>query len=170
MDDLTTLFALAVVMAAALAGIGIWAPRRLWIRAAALATAALFVPVVYAALAGLLSRPKPVDLEWMHGATTEAAVLAATIDENDGIYVWLRFADAPEPRAYVLPWDREVAEQLQGALREAERNDTGVIMNLPFEHSWDPRQPKFYALPQPALPPKDAGQAPEAYEHPGQET
>ena len=33
-------------------------------------------------------------------------------------------------------------------------------MRLPFEPSLDDREPKFYALPQPPLPPKDADRAP----------
>ena len=39
--------------------------------------------------------------------------------------------------------------------REAEENQSGVQMRLPFEPSLDDREQKFYALPQPALPPKD---------------
>jgi hypothetical protein len=170
MRDLTTLFALVVAVAAALATIGVWAPRKLWVRATAAATAAALLPIGYAAFADLLSRPKPVALEWVHGQTDEATVLGATIRENEGIYVWLQHGDLAEPRAYVVPWDRELAEQLQEAMREAEQNGGGLKMRLPFERSWDPKQPKFYAMPQPALPPKDAGRAPEVYEQPGQET
>ena len=33
-------------------------------------------------------------------------------------------------------------------------------MRLPFEATLDDREPKFYALPQPPLPPKDAGREP----------
>jgi hypothetical protein len=170
MRDLTTLFALAVAIAAALATIGAWAPRKLWVRVTAVATAALLLPIGYAALADLLSRPKPVALEWVRDQEAEATVLAATIRENEGIYVWLQHGDLPEPRAYVVPWDRDLAEQLQEAMREAEQNGNGLMMRLPFERSWDPKAPKFYAMPQPALPPKDERAAPEVYEQPGQET
>jgi len=170
MDELTQLFAVALTVAALLAAMAIAAPRKAWVRLAALVTAMAFVPVAYVALAGLLSRPKPVGLEWARQATREATVLGASIAEDRGIYLWLQFADLAEPRAYVLPWDRELAEELQEALREAERNDTGVVMNLPFEQSFDTREPRFYALPQPALPPKDGGRAPEFFEQPGQAT
>ena len=85
---------------------------------------------------------------------------AAACRRSEGIYLWLQLPDVPEPRAYVLPWNRDLAEQLQTALREAEENRSGVQMRLPFEPSLDDRQPKFYALPQPALPPKDLNDPP----------
>jgi len=65
-----------------------------------------------------------------------------------------------------------LAQQLQNAMREAEENGTGLRMRLPFENSLDMREPKFYALPQPALPPKDVvpETAPQQYRHPTLET
>ncbi len=168
MDDLTHLFAVSLAIAAILAAIAIAAPRRAWVRLTALATAMLFVPVGYVALTGLLSRPKPVGLEWAREATREATVLGASIAEDRGIYVWLQFSGSVEPRAYEFAWDRDLAVELQEALREAERNGTGVVMTLPFEPSLDAREPRFHALPQPALPPKDGGRAPENYRQPGQ--
>jgi hypothetical protein len=65
-----------------------------------------------------------------------------------------------EPRAYQLPWDRRTAEQLQAAARAAAEQQAALRMRLPFEPSLDDREPRFYALPQPALPPKDAPTAP----------
>ena len=53
MTQLPFLFALAVILAAALASIAIWAPRRLLVRAGALACAVLFMPVAYAGLSDL---------------------------------------------------------------------------------------------------------------------
>ena len=42
-------------------------------------------------------------------------------------------------------------------------------MRLPFEPTLDRREPKFYAPPQPALPPKDLAQPPaQIYQQPGQ--
>lgn len=170
MDQLTYHFALALAVAAALASIAIGAPRKTWVRVTAFGIALLFLPIGYGTFAALLSRPKPVDLEWARQASHEATVLGATIAEDEAIYLWLQFSDLKEPRAYVLPWSRELAQELQEAMREAEQNDTGVVMNLPFEPSFDSREPRFYALPQPALPPKDGGRAPEVYEQPGQAT
>jgi hypothetical protein len=150
--------------------ISIWAPRRLAIKAAALAATMLFLPLAYASLVELLSKPKPVDLEWWLSHAADAEVLASRLVENEGIYLWLQLVEVAEPRAYVLPWDRASAEQLQQALREAEQQGSGVQMRLPFEPSLDDREPKFYALPQPALPPKDLLQPPpEFYQPPGRD-
>ena len=169
MNDLFYLFGATVLVAALLANIGIWAPRRTAVRVSALLVSMLFIPLAYASAAALLSRPKPVSLEWVQGAAAEAAVLGSSIEEGRAIYIWLQLRNSPQPRAYTLPWNREVAEQLQEARREAERQGTGLVMRMPFEHSWESREPKFYALPQPALPPKDAGEPPQQLQHPSRE-
>ena len=111
-------------------------------------------------LASLLSKPKPVDLEWWMGEAEEATVLSSSIQEGEGIFLWLQLAEAVEPRAYVLPWNRNLAEQLQEATEEAERQEGRLRMRLPFEESLDDLDPKFYAMPQPAPPPKDMHRPP----------
>jgi hypothetical protein len=166
MSDLVYLFGGAICVAFVLASISIWAPRRVVVRMTAFLVSALFVPLSYAAFASLLSKPKPVALEWLRGATQQANVLGATIHEGQAIYVWLQMPGLDEPRAYTLPWSLELARQLQDARRKAEEQGTGLGMRLPFEHSWDKQEPKFYPLPQPALPPKDTPDAPQQLEHP----
>jgi len=155
-----TLFASGLVILALLCSICVWSPRRFPIKLAALTTSLLFIPVGYASLTELMSKPKPVELEWWLARAQEATVLASTMQEGKGIYLWLQLPDVAEPRAYMLPWSRQVAEQLQKALQEAEAGKGGVGMRLPFEPSLDDREPKFYALPQPALPPKDLNEPP----------
>jgi hypothetical protein len=170
MTEITQLFVLGAALAALLSLIGIWAPRRLAIKGAALTTAVLFLPVSYAALVDLLSKPKPVDLEWWQGNAAEAEVLASRLVEDQAIYLWLQLPGVVEPRAYALPWNRARAEQLQQAMREAQQQGGGVRMRLPFEPSLEDRAPKFYAQPQPALPPKDVVQPPpQRYRPPGQD-
>jgi hypothetical protein len=170
MNGVPQLFVVAAALAGILGLISIWAPRRLVIKGMALATATLFLPVAYASLVELLSKPKPVDLEWWQNDTAEAEVVASRLVEEEGIYLWLQLPEIPEPRAYVLPWDRASAEQLQQALREAEQRGSGVQMRLPFEPSLDPLEPKFYAMPQPALPPKDLTEPPpQLYQPPGRD-
>jgi hypothetical protein len=130
----------------------------------------LFLPFSYASLVGLLSKPKPLDLEWWQSEAAEAEVFASRLVEDEAIYVWLQLPEVVEQRAYVLPWDRARAEQLQNATREAQQNGGGVRMRLPFEPSLDDHEPKFYAQPQPALPPKDLVQPPpEPYQPPGRD-
>ena len=170
MTELTFLFALVAVLAGLVTSIAVWAPRRLWIKLCALGATLLFMPTAYASMMQLLSMPKPVTYEWWHTKASEATVLGSSMQENKGIYLWLQLPDVAEPRAYVLPWSRELAEQLQTAQREAESNGSGVQMRLPFEPSLDDREPKFYALPQPALPPKDYDEPPaQVFQAPGQE-
>ena len=170
MNGVPQLFVIAAVLAATLGLISIWAPRRLMIKGMALATATMFLPVAYASLIELLSKPKPVDLEWWQNDAAEAEVVASRLIEEEGIFLWLQLPDLVEPRAYVLPWDRASAEQLQKALREAEQRGSGVQMRLPFEPSLDPLEPKFYAMPQPALPPKDLiDPPPQFYQPPGRD-
>jgi hypothetical protein len=155
MESIGVLFTAGLIVLAALCTICVWAPRRPFVKVGALAFAGMFIPIGYVSLAELMSKPKPVELEWWLGQSDEATVIASTMEEGKGIYLWLQLAQVAEPRAYVLPWSRELAEQLQEAMREAESSKGGVGMRLPFESSLDDREPRFYALPQPALPPKD---------------
>ena len=169
MTELTYLFALFAVLAGLMASIAVWAPRRLWIKVCALGATLLFMPTAYASMMQLLSMPKPATYEWWHGQAGEATVLGSSMQEGKGIYLWLQLPDVPEPRAYVLPWSRNLAEQLQTAQREAEENRSGVQMRLPFEPSLDDGERKFYAQPQPAPPPKDPAQPPQLYQPPGRD-
>ena len=165
MTELTYLFAGVAVLTGLISSISIWAPRRLWVKWTAVGAAALFMPAAYAAFAQLLSLPKPAALEWWQTQAKEAMVLGATMREDQAIFIWLMLPGVVEPRAYSLPWNRDLAEQLQAAQRQAEQNGTQVQMRLPFESSLDDREPKFYAMPQPQLPPKDGERmAPTFYE------
>ena len=154
MGDIPQHFALAAALAAALASVAIWSPRRLAVRAGTLALAALFLPAGWAALGDLMSRPKPVALAWWERQAERATVLSSQVRQGSGVYLWLQLEGTVEPRAYRLPWDEKLAEQLERAREEAERNGTPLVMELPFERSFDARERKFYALPQPARPDK----------------
>jgi hypothetical protein len=113
----------------------------------------LLIGVVYGGSIELLGRPKPLRLEWRHAA--DAQVVSAVPVENEAIYVWLIMPGSSEPCAYVLPWSVAVAQQLQEAMSQAEADGAAVRMAMPFESSLDDREPMFYAMPQPAMPPKD---------------
>ena len=147
MRDLVPLFASLALLAAVLAHIAIWSPRRIWIKIGALVTTAAFMPVAYASLSAMLSRPKPIEMEWSRHQLADAAVLGARLEEGKAIYIWLAIDDVDEPRAYVLPWDKDLAKQLHGAQRTAQQNGTEVRMRLPFENSFDQRDQQFYAAP-----------------------
>lgn len=171
MSGLPLLFIAGIVVALGLGSVAIWAPRRLMAKAAALGLFVLFLPLGFAGWSDLLSRPKPVGLEWLRGQADEATVLAGSIREGAEIYVWLQLDDVGEPRAYALPWNQQQAEQLQKALQDAEAGGSGVRMRLPFEPTLDPEKPRFYAMPQPMLPQKPVppGAAPQVFTPPEQE-
>ncbi len=172
MSDMSQLFAATVAVAGLLTLISLWTPRRLAVKGTALATGVLLLPLSYASLVDLLSRPKPIDLEWWQSQGQEATVLGSQLKEDQGIYLWLQLPEVAEPRSYVLPWSRAAAEQLQAAERAAAQQQGGgsVRMRLPFEPSLDDREPLFYARPQPAPPPKDmADPAPQFYQPPGRD-
>ena len=125
------------------------------------------IGLVYGGGIELLGRPKPLRLEWRPSA--EAKVLSAVPVENEAIYLWLDVPGTAEPRAYVLPWSLAQALQLQKAMSEADASGAGVRMSLPLEGGLDNREPKFYAMPQPAVPAKDYdGAAPVIFPQPDQ--
>jgi hypothetical protein len=111
------------------------------------------VAVVYGGTIEVMSKPKPVSLEWRD--VSEAKVLGASLREGEAIYVWLEIEGADAPLAYELPWSQEAAQQLQGAMSAAAEMGTAVAMTQPFDSGLDDREPKFYATPQPAMPVKD---------------
>ncbi len=156
MVDIITLFAIVGILATVLAAIGLAAPRKFWIKVSALVTIALFLPTAYAALAELLSRPKPVRIEWAERNAPHATVLGAQLQEGKAIYLWLMLKGHDEPRAYVLPWNKRMARQLHETRREARRKGSKVMMRLPFKKPRDDGPRMFYAPPQPPLPPKQA--------------
>jgi hypothetical protein len=157
MNDLLPLFALATLLAAVLATVAVWAPRAVRVKVGSLTVAVALMATGYAAMVDLLSRPKPAGFEWWLARAPEATVLASALAEDRAIYLWLQLDGIAEPRAYALPWDRRTAEQLQEASRAAVAagRQSGVRMRLPFEPTLDDREPRFYAPPQPASPPKD---------------
>lgn len=156
MSDLFSLFAVFALLAAILANIALWSPRRLRVKVVALITTGLLLPLAYVSLSEMLSRPKPIEVEWARNNLTEATVIGSRMEEGKAIYLWLELEGAEGPRAYALPWSEELARELHGAKRNAEANGTKVRMRKPFENSRDRREQMFYAQPQPPNPEKEA--------------
>lgn len=154
METALYIFIPLLAVAAVLGHIGIWAPRPTWIKICGVGAVSLFIPLSYGALAELLSRPKPMTLEWAHRHVSEAKLIGATMTEGEAIYLWLKIPETAEPRSYRLPWSRKIAEQLQQAQRKAKKTRGGVRVRLPFEESGDRREKMFYAAPRKSLPPK----------------
>ena len=163
MDVLFWVFALAALVAAALAGLAIWAPRRTGVRIAALVVLTLFLPVVYVQSVELLSKPKPMSFEWYHRHVDGAQLLGVSLDEGRAIYLWLRLDGSLEPRAYSLPWSLAIAERLEDAVDEAVRRGAIIIIRKPFfresleelgELNVDIQPPPVGPLKKPPLPPQ----------------
>ena len=150
------MIASAIVFALLLGIFVFWVLPRgsLWRRTMSVGMFIALIALVYGGVLEMMSRPKTVRLEWRNLA--EATVLAASMREGEAIYVWLEIEGTNEPRAYALPWDMQAAQELQQAMSDAESNGTGVKVSQPFEPTLDTGEPKFYAMPQPALPPKPA--------------
>ena len=102
------------------------------------------ITVVYGGASELLGRPKPLTLEWRD--TAKAQVVGAVPIENEAIYVWLTTAGSPEPRAYVLPWSQQAAQQLQDAMGKAEADGTGVEMKMKERRRRRSRYPRADVL------------------------
>jgi hypothetical protein len=156
MTQLTFLFAVSTILVGVVTSFGIWAPRLLWSKVAVLLVTLGALPITYLSLAELLGQPKPIDLEWWHRKAAEATVVGSIMREGEGIDLWLQLPDMSQPRAYTLPWSQPLAEQLQAAKRTLEGTEGQLRMKFPFEPSLDNLEPKFYAMPQPAPPPKGA--------------
>lgn len=154
MDLALYFFVPTAIAAALLCNIGIWSPRNGWLKISAILITALFLPLAYGSISELLSRPKPVSLEWARRALPEAQLIGASMQEGKAIYIWLQTSETPEPRAYELPWNKETAKQLQRAQRLAKRSKNGVKIRRPFQAEQDPREPMFYAAPRKSLPTK----------------
>lgn len=148
------LFVVLLGLASSLAAISIWSPRPFWIKVCAITVAALLLPTAYFSLVELLSRPKPIALEWAQRDLSEAVVIGADLREGKSIYLWLKVDGLEEPRSYVLPWDQKLAEQLHGARREAKAKGTGVRVNRPFMSKQEKGHLVFYAAPRAAPVPK----------------
>ncbi|HEX9583575.1 MAG TPA: hypothetical protein VGB36_03625 [Gammaproteobacteria bacterium] len=132
METLILFFALLTGVAAALAAIAVWTPRKTYVRAAAVVVTAFFIPVGYLGLQDLLSKPKPMEHEWFKRHVDEAVVLGVSLEEGEAIYLWLRLDDSLQPRFYVLPWRTQLAEKLQNLIDEAIQAGATVTIKNPF--------------------------------------
>ena len=122
MNAVFVVFGSLLGVTALLASIAIWSPRRTPVRTLAVVLTALFVPIGYLGVTELLSQPKPMQHEWFKRHVDEATLLGVSLSEGQAIYLWLRLDDSLEPRFYVLPWQQQLAENLQNLVDEAIRD------------------------------------------------
>ncbi|MCG8355530.1 MAG: hypothetical protein MI920_08175 [Kiloniellales bacterium] len=154
MSELVPWFVVLGAIVAALANIAIWSGRgRRW-KLFALALVAVFLPLSYLTVVDLLSRPKPVLVEWSPPISEETKVIAAKMEEDVAIYIWIDREGASDPRAYKLPWDEQMARELHEAQRTAEQEGGSVRVRLRQAAERIEGERMFYAEPQEAPPPK----------------
>jgi len=132
MNLLLLFFVAAIAVAALLATLAIWAPRRPLVRFIALAVTVLFIPIAYLQFTEMLARPKPIAFEWFRRNVEQAQLLGASLDEGRAIYLWLRVDQDVEPRFYVMPWRQEVAEKLEDMIDNSLRNNSTIVLKKPF--------------------------------------
>jgi len=133
MDMLIYVFIIAVLIAATLASLAIWAPRVARVRVAALVVTALFIPLSYVLFVEFLSQPKPKAFEWFERNVEEAEILGVSLKEGEAIYMWLRLDGAVEPRYYVFPWSLKLAERLEDEVDNAINRNSKLVIKNPFE-------------------------------------
>lgn len=154
-NTLIILFTLGLILFAILVTIVLRTCQKVWPKVVVIALSIPFAVVNYVAFSELLSRPKPLIHEWLMGDVLEATLVAAVLDEKGkAIYVWLAIPGVKEPRAYVLPWSRKRAKQIQKAQRDAGKDGRRVKVRNPFELSLDESDPMFYPEPHIAPPSK----------------
>ncbi|MDX2312485.1 MAG: hypothetical protein QNL90_00290 [Gammaproteobacteria bacterium] len=134
MNAVFVVFGSLLGVTALLASIAIWSPRRTPVRTLAVVLTALFVPIGYLGVTELLSQPKPMQHEWFKRHVDEATLLGVSLSEGQAIYLWLRLDDSLEPRFYVLPWQQQLAENLQKLVDEAIRDGASITISNPFAH------------------------------------
>ena len=97
----------------------------------------------------MLSKPKPASFEWYERGTDNAVLLGVSFDEGQFIYLWLRIADALEPRSYVIPWNLKLAEKLYSCCHQFSARKmvagTGFRLDIPGDHA-----PRPWGLPSSA--------------------
>ena len=132
---------------------------------------AILLAVLFFGYSDMLGRPKSTTLELTRAGAEDVKVLGSYMLEGKGVYLWVQFPSVDEPRYYQLPWDENTAKALQEAVRKnADNHGGGVRMRLPFEFSWDKREPLFYPAPQPKLPDKPGSRPVTIYQAPEQES
>jgi len=170
MNLVNTLFATCALMLGIILWITVSGEKRVALRLLALGLGVSFLPLGFGAMTELLSKPKPVSLEWLQRSAAEAKVHGSIARENEAIYVWLQLPDDKRPRSYVLPWSEAAAIEMHKAKSQADAQGTELMMKVPFNaRKKQQADARFYPAPQPKLPPKQVV-ADDVMKLPGPET
>jgi len=159
--------AAAVVLALSLVLLGsaalvVWSRRDLrLLRGFSVVIAVLCVLAAPLAIGSVMGLAVPV-IPGLTIGEGEVDVIGAKLVTGDAIFV-LVDRGAEEPRHYRLPWDKELAERLQGLLDDPANNGRARMKVPRFSFSWDRNAPQFHPMPQPKwLPDKREDPEPQA--------
>jgi len=148
MNIASGIYIACAILITGVAWIAVGRNRGIRIRSIAVLLVAALLPTGFSAVTELLSRPKPMAAEWIERHLKEATVISSVMQEGEAIYLWLQFPMQREPRAYVLPWDENTAQQLAKMEAEGEATDQSVSMRNPFKpNEKTESEPQFYVSP-----------------------
>ncbi len=135
--------------------------RRAWIVGCMLT----FLVASYLSVGELLGRPKPVGvLTDVMPQVKEAAIHGAKMEPDVAIYLMLTWSGASSPRLIDFPWSAKMAKEIGDGLKSKSRGEIQeLLIKLPFEFSFDEREPVIHPLPWPKPPAKSV--APPAYQN-----
>lgn len=160
MDSIPYLYVGLALAVGGLALITVWSRRAALWKTVSVCLVVAVLALGYVTYVELLSKPKPLRLEFADLA--DAEVISAMLAEDEAIYLWLRVDGAP--RFYEMPWDKKTALELQTVMREARRAGASVAMRGPTEaeesgpsvgsRDDDAQVDTFYAVPPPIVPPE----------------
>jgi hypothetical protein len=157
----------ALLLWLVIGGRGAW-----WLKLGAIVATCAFTFAVWSALGSFSG--------WATDATppARALVVSSTVDEPRAIYVWLIAPTKPgllgyraekaEPRAYRLPYSRELHEEIDRGTALARRGQPVELSRREVEGSGGGRRTRLvvraYRLPPQSLPRKDGAQPMDAPE------
>ena len=126
--------------------------RRAWIVGCMLT----FLVASYLSVGELLGRPKPIGvLTDVMPHVKEATIHGAKLEPDVAIYLMLTWSGARSPRLIDMPWNAELAKQIQEGLKGvSEGKIQKLLIKNPFQFSFDDRPPVIHPLPWPMPPEK----------------
>ncbi len=155
MQYVSIYYLVSVLLVSALAIILVWSWRSLGIRVLSVTALAAIALIGYAALQSLLGNPKPLSESELDfpGKEETSVVIAASVDEGNAVYLWIRHGSLPQPYYYRMDWNDNTAAELEKMLKDSVDDNTEVAIKNNFEDSLDSgKDPLFYTLPRESMP------------------
>ena len=153
--NVVVIFFLVVFFGCLLASISVWSKRPLLIRSIAVLLLGFIAAAGQASLKEWLGRPALLSEKDLSSNKfgESATVIAASIEQGEAIYLWLRLDYHPEPKYYKMAWQEKMGNELKEVLEQSQKNNTDVTLEFGYEKSLDSDQEfLFYEAPRERLP------------------